>query len=264
MQNELMQNEQQPKKSGLLSALLMSSLLIAGGVGGGYFFTQQQPAQWAATATFTAPRVVDLGNYFSLFGTYQLVQNDGKADPNLEKTITEQSFAEFKRQLTAAAAKQQFLAQNETIKQIAAAYNQPTEQFVQQLADKLQFDESSNTLRFSLVNPTQAVAVLNEFIAQTTVNTRETLNADLVAKWKFLFQNVKQSAEANLGQSWQGKLNLMRSVQPLDNTLKAYHLAQPAAASATPEVPENLPKALGIGGAIGVLLSLLFVLFRRK
>lgn len=259
-----MQEVQTPKKSGLVIGLAMSAVLVLAGLGGGYFWAASQPQQWKASAKFDVPKVADLGNYFSLYSTYQLVQNDGKADPNLEKNAAEASYNEFKRLLTTLDNRQQFLANNATVKQVAEVYNKPLNDMVNQLSEKLHFDETTNTLSFSMSNPELAVRVLNEFITQNTTQAREALNNDLIAKWKFLFQNVKQSAEANLGESWKGKLNLMRSVQPLDNALIAYNMVQKPVAATQPEQPENLHKSLGIGGAVGLLLGLLFAFTRRR
>lgn len=114
------------------------------------------------------------------------------------------------------------------------------------------------------MNPNQAVQVLNAYLEINTAQSRKALNDDLIAKWKFLFQNVKQSADANLGESWKGKLNLMRSVQPLDNALTPYNLVQKPTAATKAELPENLNQSLGIGGGIGLLLGLLFAFARRK
>lgn len=255
---------QKPKQNSFLASLLITAIFTAAGVGGAYLHADNQPKQWKATAKLEAPKVADLGNYFSLFSTYNLVQNDGKADPNLEKTVSESAFADFKKQLTSADSRQQFLRENTIVKQIAEVHNKSLDEVVNQLSEKLQFNEADNSLSLSLVNPNQAVQVLNDFIEINTAQSRKSLNDDLIAKWKFLFQNVKQSADANLGESWQGKLNLMRSVQPLDNKLTPYNLVQKPTASTKAELPENLNESLGIGGGIGLLLGLLFAFARRK
>lgn len=256
--------EQTQKKSGLVGSLVAAAVFVAAGVGGGYFFAQSQPQQWKATAKFEAPKVAELGNYYSLFNTYSLVQNDGKADPTIEKTVTDAAYAEFTRLLTSEESRKQFLTNNALVKQIAAVYNKPLNEMVNQLADKLQFDATNNTLSFVLANHEQAVQILNEFTNLNTEQARKALNDDLIAKWKFLFQNVKQSADANLGESWKGKLNLMRSVQPLDNALVPYHAVQKPLAASSAELPENLNAALGIGGGIGLLIGLLFAFARRR
>lgn len=253
-----------PKKSGILGSLVAVAILTAAGAVGGYLHANNQPQQWKATAKFEAPKVADLGNYFSLYSTYTLVQNDGKNDPELEQKVANEAFSAFQRQLNSEANRKEFLSNNATVKQIAEVHNLPLAEVVNRLSDKLKFNETDNTVSFALVNPKQAELVLAEFIALNTEQSRKTLNDDLVAKWKFLFQNVKQSAEANLGESWQGKLNLMRSVKPLDNLLRPYHLTQKPTAATKAELPEDLSKSLGIGGAIGLLLGLLFAFARRR
>lgn len=258
-----MQNELTPKRGRFLD-LCLGTLFMALGLGSGYFYAQSQPKQWKANAVLEAPKVADLGNYFSLYSTYHLVQNDGKADPNLEKSVAENAYTEFKRSLNATDLRKQFLTENAIVKQIADVNYQPLNETVNHLTEKLQFDEQTNTLSLTLVNPEQAVKMLEQFIIFHQGQTRTALNNDLIAKWRFLFQNVKQSAEANLGESWQGKYNLMRAVQPLDNQLTAYHLVQKPMAAYQPELPDNLGKTLGIGGGIGLLLGLLMVYLRRK
>lgn len=258
------QNQAPQKKSGVLAGLIASVVLAVAGAAGGYFHAYTQPQYWQATAKFETPKVSDLGNYYSLFSTYQIVQMDGRADPNLEKNLTEMVFNEFKRRFVSAENRQQFLSENETVKSIAAAYNKPVAEMVQALNEKLTFDEMSNSLSFALVNPEQAMKVLNDYIEFNGLEARKTLNNDLIAKWQFLFQNVKRSAEANLGESWKGKLEMMRSVQALDNQLNAYSLVQKPMPAAKANEPENLWQSVGVGGAIGLLLGLMFAFVRRK
>ncbi|MDO9735384.1 transporter, partial [Glaesserella parasuis] len=99
----------------------------------------------------------------------------------------------------------------------------------QQLASSFHFNEATNTLSTTLINPNEAVTLLTDFIAFSTLQTRADLNTELITKWKVLFQQVKQLAETSTGtaqQEWTTKLNLMRSVQPLDNQLTAYRLVK--------------------------------------
>lgn len=258
-----MQNEV-PKKQGKFIDFSVGAFLIALGLGVGYFYVDTQPKQWKASAIFEAPRVAELGNYFSLYSTYHLVQNEGKSDPNLEKVVADNAYAEFKRALNAPDARKQFLTDNGIVKQIADVHYQSLNETVSRLSEKLHFDDSSNTLSLTLTNPELATKMLEQYIVYSQNMVRNTLNNDLIAKWKFLFQNVKQSAEANLGANWQGKYNLMRSVQPLDNQLIAYHFVQKPLASVKPEMPEKLIEALTFGGGLGLLLSFLFAFLRRK
>lgn len=255
-------------RSGMLIALLLMIIFVLIGLGAGYFHANTQPKQWKVTANFEVPKVAELGNYYALYGIYDLVQNDGKSTPNLEQIAAEQSYGEFKKALTAADHRYQFMVENPLVKQIAAAYNRPLPEMAREFADKLQFDATKGSLSFTLVNPEQASQILNEFIALQTLQTRNLLNNDLISKWKFLFQNVKQSADANLAESWQAKLKLMQSVEPLDNQLLPYRLSQKPIAAAQPEPPTNLYLLLAVGGGIGLLLgslvALLFLFQRRR
>lgn len=259
-----MQNAQSTERKSIGIDVIVGLFLLLLGLGIGYFYAQSQPKQWKATAILEAPKVADLGNYFALYSTYSLVQNEGKSDPNLEYTVTQAAYTQFKQSLNAQDARKQFLTDNALVKQIADVHYLPLNDVVNRLNQALHFNETTNTLSLTLVNPDQAAKILTQFLAFQQGRVRTALNDELVAKWKFLFQNVKQSADANLGESWQGKLNLMRSVQPLDNQLVAYHIVQRPVASTQAELPENLKESLGIGGAAGLLLALLFAIARRK
>lgn len=248
---------QQRGTSGIFLSFLFMLLLVGVGLCAGYFYAFSQPTQWKVSAQFEPPKVAELGNYYSLYNTYSIVQNDGKSDPNLEQTTTQLSFAEFTKSLGSHEAAQVFFSQNVLVKQIAAAYYQTPAQAAKQMVGALHFDSVSNRLSIVLANPEQGVQILNEYINHHTEQVRNSLNTDLISKWKVLFQNVKQSAEANLGQTWQAKLNLMRSVQPLDNALIPYRFVNKPLASAEPEQPQILPLALAIGGGIGLFLSIL-------
>lgn len=252
------------KRSGFAPFLTMLFSLLLG-ISLGVLFAYSQPTYWKITARFEAPKVSDLGNYYSLLQTYTLVQNDGKSDPELEQKAIKIVYTEFKKSLNTPDVRLQFLNNHPIIKQIAAAYNKPLEQLVKELATKIEFEPQNEALSFALINPTQAIVLLNDFITFHTEKTRLALNNDLVSKWKFLFQNVKQSAEANLGESWQAKLSFMRSVQPLDNTLMPYHLRQAPLTEPKPELPERLGYYGGIGGVLGLIFGLFIGwLFRSR
>lgn len=201
MQPETENLSQTRSKSSLLSNIFITLLLIVGGIIAGYFHSITQPQQWKVTAKLAHPKITDLGNYFSLYSTYSIVQNDGKSDPNLEKNITEAVFNEFTKTITAEDNRQQFLKNHSIVKQIAEVHYKSTNEIALDLGENLLFDPNENTLSLVLVNPEQAVKLLNDFLSQSTNLARREINNDLIAKWKFLFQNVKQSADANLGKA---------------------------------------------------------------
>lgn len=248
----------------LFSNLLILVFFSVLGAAIGWLHLSTQPPQWPVTARFEAPQAVELGNFYALKQTYQQLQNDDPLPPNAEHAISAEVFEEFKRQITPLDARLAFLSNNETVRQIAAVNYQPVGVVARQLAETLQFDPTTNTLSFQLINPEQAAAILNDFIQARVLTTREHLNGVLIQQWKALFQQVKQAAEANLGEQWQVKLNQMRSVQPLDDQLVPYHLVQKPIASAKPALPEQLTAFLAICAGIGALLGLCVIALRRK
>ena len=247
----------------LAMALLLSGL----GAGAGWYASNtMQPAQWKASAQFEMPKVVDLGNYYALYSTYTLVKGD-EAIATLDKAVSENSYNEFKRSITSPNVINTFLVQTDLAKSMAKVESKPVEEVAQRLAEGFQFQNDSDTLSVTTISPVHSVELLSHFIEFSTAQTRETLNSDLVAKWKILFQQVKQSAEQNLGaiqqngqviqQDWNGKLNLMKSVQPLDNMLMSYRLVKQPSTPLQAEAPKNQMMWIGIGAGIGFMLSLL-------
>ncbi|MCK3655515.1 hypothetical protein A4G19_07055 [Pasteurellaceae bacterium Macca] len=224
--------------------------------------------QWTSHAQVEAPKVADLGNYYSLANIYYLIKGEVGNGTSVDNLILNNVYSEFKRQLISPDTRQNFLNENEVVKQIAHQQNQPVALIAMHLLDKFTFDESAQRLSFTLENPEQAKTILAEFIQFTSTKARNELNTDLIVKWKILFQQVKQSAENHLGaiqqgnqiaqQDWSGKLNLMRSVQPLDDKLQAFRFIQ---SPTVPLVAEKAPYQrlfTAIGGGLGFLISLLF------
>ena len=79
----------------------------------------------------------------------------------------------------------------------------------------------------------------------------------MITKWKSLFEQVKNAADAKIDVSWENKLKMMQSVQPLDNNLVAFHFVQqPNLVMA--EKPYVI--STGIGAGFGIMLSLLAML----
>ncbi|MBF0785072.1 hypothetical protein E4T80_06265 [Muribacter muris] len=256
--------EHQKPKTSLLSNILILVFFIGLSVGAGWLHLATQPQEWRVSARFDAPKVAELGNFYSLKSTYRQVQNDGNALPHNEQEITAAAFDEFKQRLTALDDRLEFLTNNTLVQQTAAVNHQPTAVFARQLAEKLKFDSATGTLSFQLVNPDHAATVLSDFIQKSSLKARENLNNDLIQQWKLLFQQVKQSADANLGEQWQAKLTLMRSVQPLDNQLVPYHFIQKPIAATKPALPDNLTLVLALCAGFGALLGLFVIALRRK
>ena len=68
---------------------------------------------------------------------------------------------------------------------------------------------------------------------------------------------MKNAADAKIDVSWENKLKMMQSVQPLDNNLVAFHFVQQPnfVMSEKPYVIST-----GIGAVFGIILSLLAML----
>ena len=275
-----------------LAVLLLS---IGFGVATGWGLTQLQTPMWKSTAQFDKPLVTHLGNYYSLFSIYTLLNGghhtaykvttlaNGTAVlvPELshfaEETATEKSFQEFKRMLTSPDVLHQFLTQNELIKQTASQNNMPVALLAQEISTQFSFESKTDRLSVLSANPKEAAQLLTGFITFANAQAVANLNAELVAVWKTLFQQTKQAAEIKLGaiqqgsqiaqQDWAGKLNLMLSVQPLDNKLEAFRFVQSPTVPLQPHTPA-VSLWMMIGGLVGLVLGLLIVsvssLSRRK
>ncbi|MDH2998274.1 hypothetical protein A1D22_10290 [Pasteurellaceae bacterium LFhippo2] len=239
--------------------LIIALLLSAVGAGAGWFMSNSMlPAQWKATAQFEQPKVVDLGNYYALYSTYTLVKSD-KPATELDKEMSDNSYSEFKRTVTLPNIINSFLVQTDVVKSTAKVESKAVDEIAQRFADGFVFQNDSNTLSITTNNPDHSVELLNQFIAFSTLQARTTLNNELIAKWKILFQQVKQSAEQKLGESWEGKLNIMKSVQPLDNGLVPYRVVKQPTKPLNAEKSENQLLWIGIGAGIGFILSLLIM-----
>ncbi|QLB18251.1 LPS chain length-determining protein [Mannheimia granulomatis] len=225
----------------LFYRLLVILLLTAIGAAVGYGASYSQTEKWKVTAQLEQPAVPDLGNYYSLLSTYTFL-NTNNQEANLQKDVVAEVYAEFKRNLTSADLLQNYLAQTEAVKLKAQLENKSATMMASQLATQFSFEKDSavSADTFSLIseNPEEAQKLLNEFILLANLQAREKLNADLIAKWKVLFQQIKAAAELNLGakqstNDWSAKLQMMRSVQPLDNVLTTYRLVK------SPSIPLN-------------------------
>ncbi|WP_167509582.1 transporter [Actinobacillus vicugnae] len=271
------------------------TLVLTSAIGAGIAFglAQLKTPTWKAVAQFDQPTVLELGNYYALFSTYNFVNGgdnvtyqvvkDDKSELTLtpsvsqtsEERVTQNVYAEFKRNLSSLDLLVNFLAQTEVVKLKAQLENQPIAVMAQQMAKQFVFENGSRLQsvdRLSVVstNPEEAQQLLSQFIEFANQQTKRALNAELIAKWKVLFQQVKNAAEIKLGatqqgnqiaaQDWNGKLALMRSVQPLDDKLKAFRWLTSPTAPLFPASP-NQSLWLTIGGLSGLLFGIMLVSF---
>lgn len=252
----------------LFYRFLVLILFAAIGGGAGYGLSYTQPEKWQVTAQFEQPSIPDLGNYYSLLSTYRFLSSN---TPELssqasQKDAVEQAYEEFKRNLNSADLLQAYLLENEVVKLKAQVEKKSTAIVAAELVEQFSFQKdvttSADNLSLTLENAEDAQKLLTDFIPLVNTQAREKLNADLIAKWKVLFQQIKTASELNVGakgnQDWAAKLQMMRSVQPLDNQLKAYRLVKSPAVPLEAESPDRLfwlmIGALG-GLLIGFMLS---------
>lgn len=261
---------------------------------------QLQPSQWKSVAEFEQPKVLELGNYYALYSTYHflnggeyvtypVLRDDNRAfllapevSQKAEDLAVQSAYTEFKRNLTSPDVLMNFLAQTELAKSKAQAEKQPISVIVQNMVKQFVFENGSKNQpvdRLSVLsfNPKEAQQLLSQFIVFANQQTKQRLNAELTLKWQVLFQQVKTAADIKLGatqqghqiaaQDWNGKLTLMRSVQPLDDKLVAFRFIKAPNVPLLPYSP-NQAVWLMIGGLSGLLLGIILVsfsgLFSRK
>ena len=236
----------------ILSFLFM---IIGGGLGfaGAHF----HPTKWQVSAQFEAPKMSELGNYFSLFSTYSLVSGDADAvdTTKIERKATNSAYHEFTKILSSPAQLMAFLNQSDFVKARAKVENQT----IQQIASHFKFSQENNLeqLTLSSFDREEVDQLFVEYIRYVNNQARQTLNNELITKWKSLFEQVKNAADAKIDVSWENKLKMMQSVQPLDNNLVAFHFVQqPNLVIA--EEPYVI--STGIGAGFGIILSLLAML----
>ena len=264
--SEIENHEKTLKKAkapwGMRSLFILLFVLIGAAFGGmlGYF----QPNRGAIETKLEAPRVADLNNYFSLFSTYRLVNDDGKMS---DEAVAGAVYQEFLKQLTSTDLLKQYLREHDFVNQLAQVTGNSVEQEIQQFITLFKVDSNQQVTTIRLENMTDNVAmsesIIDGFLSFINGQTKEILYADLIGKWKNLFLQVKNAADNNLGDVWKGKLQMMMSVQPLDDELRSYRIvAAPTLAQAT--MP-NIVIFGGIGAGLGLLLGfLLSIIFVRR
>lgn len=227
-------------------------IIIGSGIGYGLSYTQTE--KWNVTAKFEQPTIPALGNYYSLLSTYNFLNtNNQEANtPNKsQEEVLEQVYNEFKRNLLSADLLQHYLLQTEIVKLKAQVDKKSIAVVANELVAQFNFTKDLNTsidsFSLTLENAEDAQKLLSGFIILADNQAREKLNADLVAKWKVLFQQIKTATELNLGatsgnapQDWAIKLQMMRSVQPLDNTLTTYRFIKSPTIPLKSESPDRL------------------------
>ena len=231
-------------------------MIIGGGLGfaGAHF----HPTKWQVSAQFEAPKMSELGNYFSLFSTYSLVSGDADDAVDMvkiERKATDSAYHEFTKILNSPAQLMAFLNQSDFVKARAKVENQT----IQQIASHFKFSQENNLAQLTLssFDREEVDQLFVEYIRYVNNQERQALNNELITKWKSLFEQVKNAADAKIDVSWENKLKMMQSVQPLDNNLVAFHFVQQPNL-VMGEKPYVI--STGIGAGLGIILSLLAML----
>lgn len=242
-----------------LRILSMIFMLLIGSAVGAYL-AYIQPQHKVFTTTLEPPRVSDLNNYFSLFTTYRLVNDESKMT---DQQVSDMVYQEFIKQLSSPELLKGYL-QEQTLVQNLAHYNDiELTQQVEQFAQAFQFNPQSQATQLTFTspinNPTLAIELMQGIVQKANQQAKQELYADLVHKWKVLFQQVKLAADNNLAESWKGKLQIMLSVQPLDDKLVSYRYLQSPSLQGS-SLKQTMIKNIAIGAAVGLLLGLLLSL----
>lgn len=227
---------------------------------------------WTVESEIGKPQVNSLGNYYALFSMYHLLI--GKTD-EIDQ-INDIVYTELKHQAFSYDVKRQFWEQSDYYKQKLTGDNKVDLIFLEKLINSINYSSNADTIviRIELDNPKQSFEESVKFIEKVNLNTRENLYNDLIHKWKTLFEQVNLASQLKLGQiqegdkfvlqDWSGKLNMMKSVLPLDNKLIAYrYMKQPGLPIFSN--PNHIHWTIygGIlGGFIGVIM--LFLMRRNR
>ncbi|OOF59013.1 hypothetical protein [Rodentibacter myodis] len=256
------------QKKSKLKTLVISTALC--GVIG-YAISYGIHPKWKIEAEITRPTLSELGNYYGLFSMYHLMQGENKADDQIPTFV----FQHFTEQLVSYDNVKDFWQHSDYYKQNSSAQNNNEKQdsLLADLIEGTQFrpmTAKSGKISLTLDDPTQLESLLTAFVEHTNNATQKQIYDELILQWKNLFTQVKTAAQLNLGniyygntmgnQDWQGKLNMMKSVSPLDEKLTAFHFTK------QPQHPAPQARLSwgGMGAGIGFLLGLVSFLFRRN
>ncbi|OOF38749.1 hypothetical protein BKK47_08415 [Rodentibacter mrazii] len=249
----------------------LKTLLISTALFGviGYASSYWIKPEWKTEAEITHPTLSELGNYYALFSMYQLIQ--GK--DNIESKIPELVYQNFTEQLVSYDNLKNFWENSTYYKQKISENTTKNAQLLDDLIKNTHFQPLSyNTGKITLTldEAEEERTQLFSLLDNNNIIIRKVMYDDLILRWKNLFTQVKTAAELNLGnipygnsierQDWQGKLNMMKSVNPLDDNFTAFHFTK------SPQQPEEKGRYSwgGIGAGMGLLLGLFSLLFRRQ
>ncbi|MGQ0285581.1 chain-length determining protein [Pasteurellaceae bacterium 22721_9_1] len=253
-----------------LKNILTILLLSAIGAGIGYGVNSLKKEQWQAEVQLEKPRVEQLGTYYSLSSMYQTLTEDKTTEKDTALLV----YSAFKKQAQSYDHLQTFWQNQEFYKQRQTNMPERDAALLQELIENTKFiagDEGQHipdSIQITLDNPKQAVEVLANFVDYTSSTAKSVLYNELIIKWKNLFNQINLAVKANQNNSsqdaenWSAKLNMMKSVSPLDDKLVAYYYIKSPTQPIQPVFDGILWIAAGAG--IGLLFGLLFIFLRKK
>lgn len=251
---------------GLATIVLSVFLFAAIGYGGSYLVKPQ----WESEVEIDVPMTAGLGNYYTLFSMYQLVSGE-KSDINAADVV----YQELKRQLYAEDSLSRFWKNTEYYKQKMTGEQKEDTLLLNELIKKITISESTLgriKVKLASENAKQAADFLTAFLEQVNLATRDVVYAELIVKWKNLFNQVNTAIQLNVpsiyplqtntGMDWQSKLNMMKSVSALDNNLTSFRFAKNLTHAVESSIP-NRGYLAACGGGVGLLIGLLISLYLR-
>lgn len=274
----------------LMKGTLILILFTGIFAGGGFALSYLESVMWQADAQAKPASVKQLGNFYNLYTTYQLVssndplvlvetdkQDEDKQLVNSQiqtsETPEKTVFKEFVANLRSYDVAQKFWENSTYYKQKLNGFTEHDQQLLSQLIKSIHVttnsqDPDSINISLTLDNPKQAAELLTEYITSVGKLTKDEVYESLVVRWKTLFVQVKSAADSGLQQDqhgnivpaslWTSKLNVMKSVTRLDNQFSSYTLTQSPTIPLTIYSPSRLLWAL-MGGAIGLVLGLIMI-----
>ncbi|BFU59538.1 MULTISPECIES: LPS chain length-determining protein [Rodentibacter] len=251
------------KRKSKLKTFVISTALC-GGIG--YATSYWVHPIWKTEAEITQPALSQLGNYYSLSSMYHLMKSQDKADENIPNEV----YQNFTEQLVSYDNLKNFWENSAYYQQKIAGDTKEKIPLLNELIEETHFqpiNNKSGKITLRLNESEQLNTSLSSLINNANALTQKHLYDELIIQWKNLFTQVKTAAQFNLNnsnsarnQDWQEKLNMMRSVSPLDEQFTAFHFIK----SPQAPKPQGRKSWAIIGAGIGFLFGLFSIFFRRN
>ncbi|MDU8924362.1 chain-length determining protein [Pasteurellaceae bacterium LIM206] len=241
------------------AAVFVAATLLFGGAG--FAGSLMVPPKWQSDSLIEAPTSAELGNYYSLFSTYHLV-----AETKPQDSVNNSVYVGFRKLAASYDLAKAFWQATEYYKQKSTDDEQHDNALLDELTKTIQVSEQNGKTRISLTldNPKRAYELLGSYMDYVNNANKRAVYEELILQWKTLFNQVKTASEVNLAasgqQNWQGKLAMMKTVQPLDDKLQSFHfLKKPTVAvQASHDRLTYTAVGAGVGAVLGLILGFFF------